>query len=892
MGSAPARAWSSRRSVSTSLGWIIGYWLVLSGQVNAQSVMDNSSLSLKMSLFFSQPLPAVQPSARLPAGDINTPPLHVSQSNSAPANAPMRTRTPAAAPTATLTAVPTAAPTTAPTTGPAPIQIVARVRVNNVAKGDFLAYLTDATDFLIRPSDLIELGIVHAEGKSVRIGGEDHLSLRSIVGIESRFDDKTLTLNLQVAPSLLAMQSVNLGADLPTTSISRRAPGGFLNYRLGYAQTDGVSASWNATTELGVNIGELLFVDNHTFNTASDHARWVRLQTQLVFDQPGEMRRWIAGDSFASSGELGSSLNLGGIGVAKLYQLNPYFIKTPLAGYSGSAAQASTVDIYVDGVRVRSEQVAPGNFNLQNLSAYSATGLRNVEVVVRDPFGREQRFNFPYFFTDQLLAEGLSEYSYNAGQIRNNFGLKSADYGAFAVSAFHRYGVTDKLTLGLGGDATREHVNIGPRATFNTVKAGVISAIASFSRDRNSSNGSKRGGQSGSAVSLAHTFQSGRFNSQLLLRRYSEDYSVIGFMPLQRPKLQGTASVSYGTAYAGTASLAYDIRTAYGGISGTADQRITTLGYSKTLLGSLSLVINMSRIAQPNAGYSGFIGLAYYPANGVGVSGSHQRSSGDSNGGSGGSNGGSNGGSGGSNGGSNGGSGNGGNGSTGSGSSGRSGTDQLQVSKAPPIGEGLGYRVSADRSITSDVASNTISPFVQYNARAAIFTAEGTNFNRAGGGNVVSRTAAVAGAVAVLGNGVYASRPIDDSYAVVRIEPALAGLRVTKSSAAIGVSGAGGDVFVPGLGSYQLNDVGIQVKDLPIDYVAAHISQRVRPPYRSGAVVVFPVTRIRAVTGSIKLRSGGTVSAVENAKIVLDGAVGKISLATIRNGDFYFENLV
>ncbi len=881
MGAAQARLGLA----STPLHWIIGYALVSSGQVIAQHEVGDSTAHLhaaplQLAQALGPPLLAVLQNERHSPSHENWAPLRLSLLNVAqptrptasPLAAPLLSN-PAASPTTTptnaLTTVPTTKPTTTPITKPittaAPIQIVARIRVNNIAQGDFLAYLTSDADFLMRPNDLTAVGILYTAGKSVNISGEDHVSLRSIPGLEIRFDEKTLTLELQAPAELLAAQSLNLGASLPATPIRQRAPGGFLNYRLGYAQSDGQKASWSANTELGVNIGELLLLNNHAFNTATDQARSVRLQTQLVFDQPDDMRRWIAGDSFASSGELGSSLNLGGIGISKLYQLNPYFIKTPLAGYVGSVAQASTVDIYVDGVRVRSEQLAPGNFNLQNLNASSGAGLRNVEVVVRDPFGREQRIGFPFFFTDQLLAEGLSEYSYNAGQMRNNFGLKSNDYGAFALSAFHRVGLSDTLTLGLGGDATRGHINIGPRVTFNTVQAGVISAVASFSRDRDAGNRNGIGSRSGSAVSFAHTFQAGAFSSQLLLRRYSEDYSVIGNVSSQRPKLQGTASVSYGSGIGGTGSLAYDINTAY---NGSGDQRITTLGYSKTLLGNFSLVINVSRTERTErtgSGYGAFIGLSYYANNGVGVSASHHRSSGGSG-------------------------------------LGNDRTDQLQVSKPPPIGEGAGYRLFAERSIISGAASESISPYMQYNTRAAILTAESTNIHHAGGGTVVFRQAAVASAVAVLGNSVYFSRPIDDSYAVARIEPALAGVRITKSSAEIGVTGAGGDVFIPSLGSYQVNDVGIQGKDLPIDYLAAHLVQRVRPPYRSGAVVVFPVTRVRAVTGSIKLRdggsgapvgTGGTVSALENATIVLDGVGGRVSLtlSTIRHGDFYLENL-
>jgi len=720
------------------------------------------------------------------------------------------------------------------------MQIVITIRLNSVPKGDFLAYLTGDGDFWLRPRELAELGILYPPGPGVEIGNELHISLRSIAGAEFQFDQRTLTLDLRIMPDQLPSQVVNLGSTLPTTPVQPRAPGGFLNYRLGYAKADNAPATLNATTELGVAIGELLLLDNHVFNTPSDQAHSVRLQTQLIFDQPDAMRRWVAGDSFASSGELGSSLNLGGLAVSKLYQINPYFIKTPLAGYAGSVAQPSTIDVYVDGVRVRTEQVAPGNFNLQNLSAYSATGLRNVELVVRDPFGREQHIGFPYFFTDQLLAEDLSEYSYNAGVLRNNFGARNSDYGAFAVSAFHRYGFTDRLTLGLGGDASREHINIGPRVTFNTVSMGIIAAAVSVSHDRGEA------ARSGNAMSLNHTFLAGLFSSQILWRRYSTDYSVIGFDPVAKPKLQAVASISHGTSRAGTYSLAYDTQTVYGGAT---DRRATTIGFNKTLFGSLSLVLNVSRIEQGARSYLAFIGLAYYPANGVAVSGSHQRDNRGNH------------------------------------------ASDLQVNKTPPVGEGLGYRLFAERSEAGGTTSESISPFVQYNTRTAILTAESTAFMNGGGGNSRLFQVAAAGAVTLLGNRVHLSRPVDDSYAAVKIEPPLAGVRVMSSNDVAGKTDAEGFVFVPHLGSYQVNDVAIQGKDLPLDALAATTTRHIRPPYRSGALVVFPVKRVRAVVGNLKLRKAGAVRALENVRFTLDGAAAKVAVSTVRNGDFYVENL-
>jgi len=721
-----------------------------------------------------------------------------------------------------------------------PTQMVINVRLNRVAKGDFVAYMTADRDFLLPVRELIGMGVPRPAGRTVDIAGESYLSLKSIAGAELRFNEKTLTLDLQLPPGMLPGQSLNLGATLPATPIQRRAPGGFLNYRLGYSHSQSGLDAYNATTELGLNVGKFLLLDNHTFNTPTDQQRAVRLQTQLIYDQPEELRRWVVGDSFASSGELGSSLNLGGISVSKLYQINPYFIKTPLAAFAGAVTLPSTVDIYMDGARVRSEKVAPGNFNLQNLNSYSATGLRNVEVVIKDAFGREERIGFPYFFTDQLLAKGLHEYSYNAGFIRNNFGLTSYDYGTPAVSAFHRYGLSDTLTVGLGGDATRDHINFGPRVSLNTVKAGIVTAGLSLSRD------SDIPARSGAAASANHTFLSGPFSSQILMRRFSEDYSVIGFTSTDKPKLQGSASINYGSRNAGTYSLSYAVQTVFGGAT---DQHTTTLGYTKTLGRNISLVTNVSRVVQNTSGYAAFIGISFFAANGLSANASHQKTKdGDV-------------------------------------------ASQLQFAKTPPIGEGLGYRVITQRSVTAGAVSESISPFVQYNTRNAILTAEGTNFVNGGSGSSGFYQLSIAGAAAYIGNDVYFSRPINDSFALVKVEPPLPGVRVLKSSAEIGITNASGAVFVPNLGSYQLNEVAIQPKDIPLDYTVTQSGQKIRPPLRSGVLALFSVTRIRAVTGSLKLRSDGAVTPLENTEVVLTGAADSARVSTIRNGDFYIENL-
>ena len=330
------------------------------------------------------------------------------------------------------------------------------------------------------------------------------------------------------------------------------------------------------------------------------------------------------------------------------------------------------------------------------------------------------------------------------------------------------------------------------------------------------------------------------------MRRFSEDYSVIGFTPIDKPKLQGTASINYGSRIAGTYSLSYAAQTVFGGAS---DQHSTTLGYTRTLGRNVSLTTNVSRVVQNTSGYAAFIGLTFFGNNGMTTNASHQKTKDGDH------------------------------------------ADLFQFSKTPPIGEGAGYRVLAQRTITAGAVSESISPFVQYNTRTAILTAEGTNFVNGGSGSSGFYQLSIAGATTYIGNDLYFSRPVNDSYALVKVEPPLAGVRVLKSNAPIGITDESGTVFVPNLGSYQLNEVGIQPKDIPLDYTIVHSAQKIRPPLRSGVVAQFAVTRIRAVTGRLKLRSDGALTPLENHEVVLSGTAGSARISTIRNGDFYLENL-
>src|SRR5262249_48894294 len=154
----------------------------------------------------------------------------------------------------------------------------------------------------------------------------------------------------------------------------------------------------------------------------------------------------------------------------------------------------STAEVYVNDRLVRTEALAPGQFDLTRLPV--ATGRSDARVVVRDAFGGEREFSGAYYLTTSALARGLQEYSYAVGVERTNFGLENWTYGSPTAIARHRVGVTDSVTLGGRLEAASALVSGGPTLTART-PAGEVELAFAVSRAH---------GVDGQAASAAYAF--------------------------------------------------------------------------------------------------------------------------------------------------------------------------------------------------------------------------------------------------------------------------------------------------------------------------------------------------------------------------------------------------
>ena len=304
-----------------------------------------------------------------------------------------------------------------------------RVFVNTVGRGD-LAVMRDRDGvFLVPLAEFANWGLSSEDAATVTVDGAPHVPLAAVRGLETRFDARTVTLHLQIAAAELPGTTIDL---LPKRRTGVRYPADaslFLNYGINATGDDSFAdLRYQAATELGARLGSWLLYSTTDYQWGEGATSgFTRLLTNAQYDDRPNLRRMTIGDFFTAGFDLSTSVPLGGLSLTKDYSMDPYFVRYPAAGFRTEVAFPSTVQVRVDGNVIDQRQVPPGPVDITNITG--VTGAQNVSVVIRDPFGREQVLQQPFFFATNVgLAEGLHEYSYNAGLLRRGYGIESNDY--------------------------------------------------------------------------------------------------------------------------------------------------------------------------------------------------------------------------------------------------------------------------------------------------------------------------------------------------------------------------------------------------------------------------------------------------------------------------------
>jgi outer membrane usher protein len=213
----------------------------------------------------------------------------------------------------------------------------------------------------------------------------------------------------------------------------------------------------------------------------------------------------------------------------------------------------------------------------------------------------------------------------------------------------------------------------------------------------------------------------------------------------------------------------------------------------------------------------------------------------------------------------------------------RSGGGTLALQKSLPLGNGYGYRFQAGAAEGSK--NPLLDSLIQYQGPYGRYEA---NYTRVDGHNQTLLN--TAGGLAVIGGDFFLTRPVQDSFAVIQV-PGIAGVRGYSSNQDVGYTNGQGNLFVPNLLPYYGNRLSISDKDVPLNYTIAATEKLVAPPFRGGAVVSFPISKVQRLSGKVLLEQDGAALTPAYGQLRVRGDRGQSESPIGKLGEFYLENV-
>jgi len=709
---------------------------------------------------------------------------------------------------------------------------ILEIVLNGETRGTYFVEATDAGDFLLNADDFQELGIPVPDREAVWITDEKFYSLAQLPGVAFTLDEARLALKVTVNPNLLPMKRIDFTQKRPHETELPLETSLFLNYGLSVAGDDeDTLRQTDLNHELAFRSGKNLFLTDGIYTSSDLESGYTRLLSRMIRDDRTSLRRFTIGDHYVLSGPLGGQVLIGGAGYAKDYDIDPYYINYPSVQLGGAAATPSTAEIYIDGMLVRKEELPPGPFVLENITRYEGAG--DVEIIIRDAFNHEQHIIHPFYQAERLLLPGKHEFSYNAGALRELFGVESNEYGDTVFSVYHRYGFRDWLTLGASAELSPDFFSLSPRASLKWQHYGFFDfAVSSSSGDSE---------HSGIAVAAEYFYRNRKVSTGLKVRRFSEKFSRLDdFLRLERPDLEAQFRIGYSTVGFGSLNLTMTSTTFHVG----DEKDELALTYNRRLARSLSMYITANHISALEDETILLLGFNFSPWRHNQLSARIEERE-------------------------------------------NSRSASISLQKDPPTGAGYGYRATIDTIQTDANDTESITLAGQYNGRNGIIRAESTLADIDGDSHP-TYLASASGAVTMIGGQAFLTRPVRDSFTLVKVGE-LEGIRVVRNAEEIGQTNAEGFVVLPELTSYYDNEISLRDEDIPIEYGLETSRLFVQPALRSGSCITFSAQRIQPLIGRFGFNQGGKIVPYEYRPLKVQIGDSVIETQSGFNGEFYID---
>ncbi len=663
--------------------------------------------------------------------------------------------------------------------------------------------------------------------------GQTWFPLSSVPGYASRIDFANQSIDLVFSPSAFAATRLSSdAAELPATTAS--TPALFVNFDANYNQSQYSGAvnvrDLGLLTELGFtsNAGVLTsgFVGRNLVSGDSNTPpTWRRLETTFTRDFPEQKVTLRLGDSSTRGSSSGRNVYFGGLQISRNFALAPGFLTQPVPIITGTSSAPSTVELYVNDALRQTSSVPTGPFAIDNFPLLTGSG--QVRVVVRDVLGRETVVVQPFFSHGALLEAGLNDWSFELGAVRRNLGLDNADYGQRFGAGLWRYGLNKFSTLETSGQWGRDtqNMSLGINHALWGQSLGQISLAASHDR----SAGTGREWSVGLENSnLRHSFSARVLGTSIGYRQLGQQSDTLP------NKIEAAANYTYSSDPWGSFGIGFaKIKTFDRGNLNTY-----SANYSVRVGAQSSLTVSATRVTGPNSGTSVGASLTIPLGERIVSSSNINHRAGQ--------------------------------------------TDAYtSVSRGLPGDTGVGWRVLAGSRHINGSGKGYGEAGVYYQGSKALLTADAG----ASAGQQSIRLGAQ-GAVVWVDGKVFASRRIQDSFALVEV-PGYADVGVGFQSSTQVRTDAAGYALLPRLQPYQRNSIRLDASELPINAELDNLELIVVPAARSGVKVTFPVRSGQAALIKIVMQDQQVAPA--GAEIELVGDTKEFFVA--RRGEAFITGL-
>lgn len=464
---------------------------------------------------------------------------------------------------------------------------IADVLVNGVAQQPAMIWVASDGTIFGRREDVAGWNVDITNAPAEKLKNIDHIRLSGMPGLVVHFDGATLT----IVASGAAFRGSRIDMQKRAAPQIDGGKGAYLNYDLSVFGGRNQRPGTAGFVEGVAYADALTFTNNVIFVGSAFERKLVRYESSFRWDFPDRAQSLLAGDAISRSGALARGFRYGGISYGTNFSTRPDMVTFALPAVPGESRIPTSAELLINGQAHSRLDLASGPFEISNVPAI--TGAGEIQLVTRDPLGRQQVLVVPYYVTPTLLRPGLTDAGFEMGKVREDFGLKSFHYGRGFARGILRRGLTPALTAEAFAETTgKQHL----------VSAGVTAVIATYALT-NAAISLSEGEARGASVSAGLERSSRNLSVGLRGQYATRSFMQLGEIPGLHYRFSATAGTSLGTW--GSVNLIHATESRY-----NRSRVATTAGtYQKQIGKSLSVVANASA-TKTDEGVRHYVGLA------------------------------------------------------------------------------------------------------------------------------------------------------------------------------------------------------------------------------------------------------------------------------------------